>query len=138
MLFICAVRIVNVLDSQTQSNAPMVFSLLMNASLIISISLYLANLQTEDNRYAQNINQKLIDRIYAGSNYFQSSALLLEIAIHPIEPPVVWTMFKLDRALLFRFSFVLTTIVIICCYFKGNEGLSSKDASAEVEVGSLF
>ena len=108
----------------------------MNVSLIISVSLYLANQQIKDDCYAQNINQKLVDRIYAGSNYFQSCALLLEISVHPIEPPVVWTMFKLDRSLLFRFFFVLITVVIICCYFKGSQGSVTKDPITE--VGSLF
>ena len=136
MLFICAVRIVNLIDSQSHSNLPMLFSLLMNASLIISISLYLANLQTEDDGYTQNIHQKLVDRIYAGSNYFQSCALLLEISVYPIEPPVVWTIFRLNRGLLFRFCFVLTVVVIVCCYYKSAESSSTKDAATE--VGSLF
>lgn len=136
LLFISAVRIVNLMDSWKQSNMPMVLSLLMNASLTIAVSLYLANLQLENDRYLQNINQKLVDRIYAGSNYFQSCALLLEISIHPVQPPVVWTMFKLNRALLFRFFSVLTTIVIICCNYKGTENSPTKDVGTE--VGSLF
>lgn len=138
LLLISAVRIVNLLDSWKRANMPMVFSLLMNATLIISVSLYLTSLQLQNDRFIQNINQKLVDRVYAGANYFQSCALLLEISIHPIEPPVVWTMFQLNRGLLFRFFFVLTTIVIICCYYKANDTSPNKEVALGNEIGSLF
>ena len=130
LLFISTVRIVNLLDNTTDSNPPLLVSLLIKGTLIISVSLYLANIQTIDDYHIQNINQKLIDRIYSTTNYFQTSALILEILIHPLQPPIVWSIYLLNRAFLFRFAFVLIAIVIICsqyAVYQSTARISSKN-----------
>lgn len=119
MLFISTIRIVNLLDNTADSNPPLLVNLLILASLVVSVSLYLTNMQSLNDYYIQNVNQKLVDKIFTttSSNYFQATGLMIEILIHPIEPPIIWSIYKLNRAFLFRFSFVLLTILIICCQY---------------------
>lgn len=129
LLFISAVRVVNSVSGEIYSCPVMLFGLLVNILLLMFVSIYLAGIQTVDTDYIQNINQQIFDRIYIGSNYFQSAALVLEISIHPIQPAIVWTMFKLNRGFLFRFAVIVVLFIIICCQYEFD---SSNKSSNEV------
>lgn len=136
-MFISTVRIVSLLDNENRKNEPMIFDLFVKTVLIISISLYLMNLQNLNDSYNRNINQKIVDRIYTGSNYFQSCALLFEISLHPIKPAILWTVFELNRAFLFRFIFVSAAIIIICCNYAVHE-INSSAKTVNSDVGNIF